>query len=133
MSAAKAGGSMFTEHAIRAAVDMIWRHGRQRHRETSPANEMKNRLLRSVLCLCLCTCDRLNCDVRVVVTLLCTHRVRLQKARVDKRQRKYAKFLGKWWKEEYGAVASADERKKATEVIETVFLFFFFCLIYCIS
>jgi hypothetical protein len=70
----------------------------------------------------------------VVVTLLCTHRVRLQKARVDKRQRKYAKFLGKWWKEEYGAVASADERKKATEVIETVFLFFFlFNLLYFLS
>ena len=62
-------------------------------------------------------CKRLGCDVSVT-TPICTSRVRLQKGRMDKRQKNHAKFLEKWYFQKY---ASEGERAaQAKEVIEAV-------------
>lgn len=61
--------------------------------------------------------ERLDCDVSVT-TPICTYRVRQLKARVDKRQKKYAKLLGKWYFREYASEGESAE--KAKEVIEAV-------------
>ena len=59
-------------------------------------------------------------DVSVTITI-CTCRVRRQKARVDKRQKKYAKFLAKWYFRTY--VSEGESAAKAKEVIEAVIWF----------
>lgn len=53
-------------------------------------------------------------DVSVTITI-CTCRVRRQKARVDKRQKKYAKFLAKWYFQTYSSEGGS--AAKAKEVI----------------
>ena len=58
----KAGGSLFQEHAVRQAVDMMWRQGKQRHRDSLPVNAAKQRYSYTLFgsFFCACVCDRLD-------------------------------------------------------------------------